>query len=252
MKLARPKKMIAVIDDDPITRSFLKFNLDISGYYVAMAQDWNEGRLLLEYFKPDLLIVDGILPKYTGVDICRAIRRRPDQSELRTILLTSFFKGAHNAKMAQQKSCVDLFVRKPIESWKLLEVVQKLIGPGSNDEECVEIVPANKYRETQKACLERLHLFERVAYDILAKLDRKGPMSDSEWKTMVAPILEGDFSEEENKDSNLRDNVDVRFCEDYLRHLMLSILAHHRIDLKDPKQFNDSSMHYINQDSEGT
>jgi signal transduction histidine kinase/CheY-like chemotaxis protein len=79
----RPSASILVIDDDPDVRAFIVAALDEQGYRVRQASDGKEGLAELDREKPDLVIVDFIMPGMSGADIARKIRSRlPDQSIL--------------------------------------------------------------------------------------------------------------------------------------------------------------------------
>lgn len=73
-KRTRPKKRILIVDDEPDMMEAIKFRLEESKYEVLMATDGEEGLKRAREEKPDLIILDLIIPKVNGYDICRKLK----------------------------------------------------------------------------------------------------------------------------------------------------------------------------------
>ncbi len=69
---------VLVVDDEPLIVNFLRTGLRYEGYEVAEAADGNEGLRVAERFKPDLVILDIMLPGIDGHELCRRLRGNPD------------------------------------------------------------------------------------------------------------------------------------------------------------------------------
>ena len=73
-------KRILVIEDEPQMRLGLRDNLELEGYEVETAADGDEGLQKAGSFSPDLVILDVMLPKKNGFDVCRDLRARSSRS----------------------------------------------------------------------------------------------------------------------------------------------------------------------------
>ena len=69
-------KRILVIEDEPQMRLGLRDNLELEGYEVETAVDGTEGLAKAATFSPDLVLLDVMLPKVDGIDVCREIRSK--------------------------------------------------------------------------------------------------------------------------------------------------------------------------------
>src|SRR5207248_10872442 len=71
---------ILVVDDDPIVRSLMSATLTRDGFVVIEAEDGVEGCRLYEEHRPDLLLVDLVMPHVDGYELCRVLRSRPESA----------------------------------------------------------------------------------------------------------------------------------------------------------------------------
>ena len=75
------KSLILLIEDEINQIELLRYNLETEGYKVAVAMDGEEGVLKAQELKPDLILLDWMLPKISGTEVCRQIRRNEDIKE---------------------------------------------------------------------------------------------------------------------------------------------------------------------------
>jgi two-component system phosphate regulon response regulator PhoB len=80
---------ILVIDDEPDLRELVRVNLEAAGYRVETARSVKEGRAALDRERPDLLVLDLMLPDAPGTDLCRQLRADPEYAALPIIMLTA-------------------------------------------------------------------------------------------------------------------------------------------------------------------
>ena len=83
------KAHILVLEDQPETQVLLQKQLGSAGYRVTIAADGLAGLMKLEQIKPDLIIIDILMPKLNGLDFARAIRQQESTRAIPTIFLTA-------------------------------------------------------------------------------------------------------------------------------------------------------------------
>ena len=81
--------MVLVVEDEDALATLLDYNLEKEGYRVSAANDGEEGLAMLKEHKPDLLVLDWMLPHVSGIEICRQIRRKSELRDLPVIMLTA-------------------------------------------------------------------------------------------------------------------------------------------------------------------
>jgi CheY-like chemotaxis protein len=122
------RKKVLVIDDDKTTLTMLTMILTKANYLVLSALDGEEGLALVESELPDVVISDILIPKIDGIDICEKIKKNPDLSHIKVILMTAI-KNIMIQKEA--KNCgADAFVEKPTDSRQLLTIIKDFFEAG--------------------------------------------------------------------------------------------------------------------------
>jgi DNA-binding response OmpR family regulator len=125
--MAAQQSRILVVDDDPAIREViadaLRFN-DTS-YEVETAVDGLDAGLKLERFRPDLVVLDVIMPGMGGLEVCNRIRHRADLDDTKIIILT----GANHDGNAETSLVygADLFLQKPQPIKVLLAHIEELL-----------------------------------------------------------------------------------------------------------------------------
>ncbi|MFC1993347.1 response regulator transcription factor [Chloroflexota bacterium] len=126
-----PKKILTV-DDDPDILDALTMILESQGYQVVTARDGVEGLANLKAEKPDLMILDLLMPKMDGFSVCKELQD-PKWSEFKDmplLLLTSVREEASRRRYeleCGQELDVDDYLEKPFSPDILLERVEKLV-----------------------------------------------------------------------------------------------------------------------------
>ena len=129
---------ILVVDDDPDMREALQMILESAGYTVVMAEDGEKCLVKLKEELPDLLILDLLMPKMDGFEVCKALKdpRHAKYAGMPIIILSSVQEGVSQRRYELETGVqldVDDYVEKPIESSVLLERVGKIITRISKD-----------------------------------------------------------------------------------------------------------------------
>ena len=114
---------ILVIEDDPSILRGLQLNLGMEGYLVRSAADGESGLALAKTEKPDLVVVDVMLPRLGGLDVVREIRR--DDPDLPVLILSA--KGQETDKVAGLQLGADDYIVKPFGLKELLARIDALL-----------------------------------------------------------------------------------------------------------------------------
>jgi diguanylate cyclase (GGDEF)-like protein len=117
--------LILVVDDDQDIASFVAFNLQIHGYEVMRARDGQEALELMDTRRPDLAIVDWMMPRMDGVELTRKLRSEPLTSVLPVIMLTA--KSMTVDKVLGLTTGVDDYLVKPFDNTELLARVSSTL-----------------------------------------------------------------------------------------------------------------------------
>ena len=122
---------VLVVEDEDALATLLQYNLDKEGYDVAVAGDGEEALLLAEERLPDLVVLDWMLPKVSGVEVCRRLRSRPETRNVPIIILTA--RGEETDRIRGLDTGADDYVVKPFSMTELtarIRAVLRRIRPG--------------------------------------------------------------------------------------------------------------------------
>ncbi len=109
--MSKLKSQILVIEDEPHQIELLRYNLEAADYEVLVAEDGEEGMLKAIECKPDLILVDWMLPKLSGIEVCRRVRRNSEIKQTPIIMLTA--RSEETDKVRGLDVGADDFVTKP-------------------------------------------------------------------------------------------------------------------------------------------
>jgi two-component system phosphate regulon response regulator PhoB len=122
---------VLVVEDEDALATLLQYNLDKEGYDVAVAGDGEEALLLAEERLPDLVVLDWMLPKVSGIEVCRRLRSRPETRNVPIIILTA--RGEETDRIRGLDTGADDYVVKPFSMTELtarIRAVLRRIRPG--------------------------------------------------------------------------------------------------------------------------
>ena len=125
------KPSVLVVEDEESLATLLQYNLDKEGLQVALATDGEEALLLIDESLPDLVVLDWMLPKVSGVEVCRRLRARPETRNLPIILLTA--RGEESDRIRGLDTGADDYIVKPFSMSELaarIRAVLRRIRPG--------------------------------------------------------------------------------------------------------------------------
>jgi len=126
---------VLVVEDETALLTLLRYNLEKEGFNVSAAHDGEEALLQLKESKPDAVLLDWMLPRVSGIEVCRQIRRTPAWKDLPVIMLTA--RGEEADRVRGLDSGADDYVVKPFSPNELIARLRAVIRrarPASNAE----------------------------------------------------------------------------------------------------------------------
>lgn len=126
-KEERMPQKILVVDDDILVLRALQDLLVAEGYEVATSTRGQEALEILEQEYFDLIILDVVMPKMTGFDVCRAIRAREDEKQNIKIIMLTAKTDSRDLDLGEESGC-DLYITKPIDPGKLKQIIHGTLG----------------------------------------------------------------------------------------------------------------------------
>lgn len=120
-----PPKKILVVEDEPDIRKLIHYNLAQEHYQVLEAEDGERALRLLQREKPDLIILDLLLPGMSGLELCRAVRGRPDTARFPILMLTA--KAGEADRVVGLEMGADDYLTKPFSPREMVARVKALL-----------------------------------------------------------------------------------------------------------------------------
>jgi len=118
-------KKILLVDDDPDILEFLTYNIQKEGYYIETAENGIKTLEKLKDFKPDLIILDVMMPEMDGIETCDEIRK--DHAFDDTIITFLTARGEDYSQIAGFNSGADDYITKPIRPKLLMSKIKSLL-----------------------------------------------------------------------------------------------------------------------------
>lgn len=119
-------KRILIVDDEPNIVISVEFLMKREGYEVSVARDGEEGLTAIREQKPDLVILDVMMPKRNGFEVCESVRADPDLGGVRILMLTAKGREAEMKKGLEMGA--DAYISKPFSTHELVERVTSLLS----------------------------------------------------------------------------------------------------------------------------
>ncbi len=120
---ARPT--ILVVEDEASLLTLLRYNLEKQGFHVEEAADGQEALLRIAEAKPDLVLLDWMLPALSGLEVCRQIRRRPATRDLPVIMVTARTEDQDSVRALDIGA--DDYITKPFAMEGLMARIRALL-----------------------------------------------------------------------------------------------------------------------------
>lgn len=154
------KPYILIAEDELAVCELLRYNLEREDYEVAVANDGEEALMLIEEKTPDLVLLDWMLPKVAGIEVCRRLRARPQTQNVPIIMLTA--RDEETDRIRGLDTGADDYVTKPFSITELtarIRAVMRRIRPGlSDDVLIVGDIAMDRVAHTVNRADQELHL----------------------------------------------------------------------------------------------
>lgn len=118
-------KKILIVDDEPNIVISLEFLMKKEGFDVAVAVDGEEALAKVASFSPDLVLLDVMMPKKSGFEVCEALRADPARAGLQIVMLTA--KGRDTEVAKGLAIGADAYVTKPFSTKELVAMVKAML-----------------------------------------------------------------------------------------------------------------------------
>ena len=119
-------KKILIADDEPNIVVSLEFLMKQSGYDVRVATNGEDALRAVEEFVPDLILLDVMMPRLSGYDVCQKVRENPAWAGVKIIMLSA--KGRDVEVNKGMAVGADAYVTKPFSTKDLIAIVRELLG----------------------------------------------------------------------------------------------------------------------------
>ena len=114
-----------VVDDDPDIRDVVVYMLERVGFDVHLESEGEAGLKVAIDLRPDVVLLDWMMPRMSGVEVCRSIREEPDLSRIAIILLTA--KAQESDVQLGFDAGADDYIVKPFKPRDLINRVQNVL-----------------------------------------------------------------------------------------------------------------------------
>jgi DNA-binding response OmpR family regulator len=120
------KKRILIVDDEPNIVTSLEFLMRREGFEVDIAADGEQALRAVGRIVPDLVLLDIMLPRLNGFEVCEKLRNDPRSSGVKIVMLTA--KGRDTDVQKGMALGADLYVTKPFSTKELVEQIRQMLA----------------------------------------------------------------------------------------------------------------------------
>ncbi|MGB5132846.1 MAG: phosphate regulon transcriptional regulator PhoB [Steroidobacteraceae bacterium] len=124
-RLRKEETLILVVEDEQPIRDLIAFGLRRAGFQVALAEDARAARTSIANRRPELVLVDWMLPDTSGLELTRQLRKDPNTRDIPVIMLTA--RADESDKIAGLEGGADDYVTKPFSARELTARIQALL-----------------------------------------------------------------------------------------------------------------------------
>lgn len=122
------KRKVLIVDDEPNIVTALEFLLKRSGYDVRLATNGAEALAQVDAYRPDVMLLDVMMPVKSGYEVCQVLRERPDLAQMKIVMLSA--KGSEAEVNKGLSLGADLYITKPFSTQELVATINRLFDDG--------------------------------------------------------------------------------------------------------------------------
>lgn len=120
------KPLVLVADDEPSIRETVSFILEMEGFAVAVAEDGEQALEAIRRLRPPVVLLDGMMPRRDGFDVCRQVKADPDLATVKIVMLTALGQKTDREKAIAAGA--DVYITKPFDEEELLALLRRFTG----------------------------------------------------------------------------------------------------------------------------
>ena len=173
--------LILVVDDDEDIAGFVAFNLKVHGFEVIRARDGQHALEVMETRRPDLAVIDWMMPNMDGVELTRRLRAEPLTSALPVIMLTA--KSMTVDKVVGLTAGVDDYLVKPFDTAELIARVSSTLRRNKEFREVSPLTGLPGNARVRREIVDRMKAGERL----LGRLHRHRPVQERQRRVRLRP-----------------------------------------------------------------
>lgn len=120
-------KLVLIVDDDESMRDFMDYTIKKDGFRTDRAADGREALRKVETLKPDLIVLDFMIPGMGGYEVLRELQARGD-GDIPVVVVTGRLMDDKSIEMVRQESNIKEFLQKPIRPGLLASALHRILG----------------------------------------------------------------------------------------------------------------------------
>jgi len=123
-------KYVLIVDDDPDLVETVSMILESKGYEVGKAYDGIEGEEAIKQRRPDVLVLDVMMPRKNGYQLCKELKANPATKSIPVVLLTAVGEAVPTTTYSHAEGMsveAEDFIPKPVDAATLVEAVERLL-----------------------------------------------------------------------------------------------------------------------------
>lgn len=178
------EKKILVVDDDPNIRALLRQELEADGYCVAEAKDGLDAIARAKELKPDLVVLDVMMPKMSGFDVAAVLRNDPDTMNIPIVILSIMEDMDRGFRIG-----IDSYYTKPVRTEQLLKDIGMLVSRGNSKKRVIVV------DEDELASKTLTEVLEAKGYTVVVVNDLEGCIKNARESKPDMIIIDSLFSD---------------------------------------------------------
>jgi len=119
-------KKVLIVDDEPNIVAALEYLLQRNGFEVLAASNGDDALRQIDSFAPDLVLLDVMMPRKSGYEVCQRIREHPEWTRIKIVMLSA--KGREAEVNKGLSLGADLYITKPFSNADLVARIVELLG----------------------------------------------------------------------------------------------------------------------------